>query len=192
MVASGRRPPTDAPLQEEEQNVSDLLPAAGVKLGADMVLRMQAAPRDGRDAITAECRLNPTTEQFSLKKVGRTVGTAQHTPWWPPASRCGALLTSERAARPHGDCLAYMGPAMSPASPHPTLHATRALQVLYYFQLAPALKLALAPFGATGQDTAYTLNPLAGGASCHATLFLGAASERVCTSYVVLVVHLLA
>ncbi|GAB4819450.1 hypothetical protein N2152v2_006496 [Parachlorella kessleri] len=86
----------------EEVTPGELLPAAGVRLGAELTLKLRGLARGGKDAVFAECQLSPATEQFSLKKV------------------------------------------------------------LYLCQLAPALRVALAPFGATAQDTAYTLNPLAG------------------------------
>ena len=71
------------PLQEDG-NAGDVLPASGVKLGADLALRMRGTARGGRDALLAECRLNPAADQISLKKVRG----------WAGCWRCFALLST--------------------------------------------------------------------------------------------------
>lgn len=75
---------------------------AGVRLGTDLILRVGAPVRGGKDAVMAEVRVDPGEEQFALQRI------------------------------------------------------------LYSARIAPGLRAVLAPFGARGQDVAYTLNPLAG------------------------------
>ncbi len=58
----------------------ELLPAAGVRLGAELALKMRGLARGGRDTLQAECKFNPSTEQFSLKKV-QLQGMGIHECW---------------------------------------------------------------------------------------------------------------
>lgn len=63
--------PAPPPLQDDAPtaDATAALQAAGVKLGADMLLQLAGLVRGGRDSVQAECKLDSAAEQLTLRKV---------------------------------------------------------------------------------------------------------------------------
>lgn len=90
---------TANPRPQDESNVGELLPAAGVKLGADLTLRMRGLARGGKDSLQAECKFNQASDQYVLKKVrmDRVWGGHEHR-------RRGGVAQGGRGREPGTGC----------------------------------------------------------------------------------------